>query len=417
VPTAESEDKGGEGGGRHGESGSFQPCDDDGTAYDCCCCCCLVGWQCRKDPTRAVQPYLGGYDRHGGHVGGDAVAQSALAPSGVCSTLATKRLLKAAKPQTANPKPRHAYISARVMAAVAGRWAQLPGPHTEGDAASTWNVPTATPPPTTTPNDLCSNRARRRSRSVRVAHRPLSASLRRNTPHVVRACWTAYYPRFLSVPVKCQHSTRACQRTGVGALHKRLPGRRASLHRADALPRGGARNAHDTSPGPSRHTTDCRALCLVRGVDIPSPTQLHSMHKTSAQAPAQSSTRRNTFQYSPWQTTHSSLRSPRQRDTEMLRRRPRSRSPPLTPLPCSAYPAPLHGRVSHSFSTDDKGRQTSLLLLLLPLPLGPDQACHVAGAVGAMGESSACDKAGARGGQSGRGQWRRGCTLHIAHCT
>jgi hypothetical protein len=43
-----------------------------------------------------------------------------------------------------------------------------------------------------------------------------------------RACSTADYPRFLSVPVQCQHSTRACQRTGVGALHKCLPGRRAS---------------------------------------------------------------------------------------------------------------------------------------------------------------------------------------------
>jgi hypothetical protein len=91
--------------------------------------------------------------------------------------------------------------------------------------------------------------------------------------------------------------------------------------------------------------------------------------------------------------------------------------PSPDPLPCSAYPIPhpctVESRLGPgpSFSTD-KGRQTSLLLL--PLPLGPDQACHVAGAVGAMGESCACDKAGARGGQVGdaNGDVVAHCTLH-----
>jgi hypothetical protein len=142
-----------------------------------------------------------------------------------------------------------------------------------------------------------------------------------------------------------------------------------------------------------------------------------AMHKTGAQAPAQSSTRRNTFQNSPSQTTHSPLQGPRHRDTEMPRR-PRSRSPPLTPCPALPipYPCTVESRLDPgpSFSTD-KGRQTSLLLL--PLPLGLDQACHVAGAVGAMGESSACDKAGAHGGQVGdaNGDVVAHCTLHIAH--
>jgi hypothetical protein len=140
-----------------------------------------------------------------------------------------------------------------------------------------------------------------------------------------------------------------------------------------------------------------------------------AMHKTGAQAPAQSSTRRNTFQNSPSQTTHSPLHGPRHRDTEMPRRRPRSRSPPLTPCPALPIPHPctVESRLGPgpSFSTD-KGRQTSLLSL--PLPLGPDQACHVAGAVGAMGESCACDKAGAHGGQVGdaNGDAVVHCTLH-----
>jgi hypothetical protein len=146
--------------------------------------------------------------------------------------------------QTPNPKPRHSHITARVMAAAAGRRAHLPDPQREGDAAWTWNVPTTTTtttPPTTTTNELCSNRARRTSRSVRVAHRPahpgtaLSASLRRNRPHVVpvRLLTT---PDFSPFP-----SSVSTQRGPANGREWELctsayPGDEplASLHRADA---------------------------------------------------------------------------------------------------------------------------------------------------------------------------------------